>query len=775
MYLSPIFNLVLLFAVAAGFKSSSRDHSANDYYVLELGVATSPDHVASRLTMTYEGQLGELDGHHVFSCHKSPDDIVKPLLRGRKRNKRDFTRSDILDGVHLAKKLVLRRPWEKRTIPPTPRLPSSARAPKEDAPDERLITQRDELVRALDIHDPIFNEQWHLLNVHQRGHDINVTAVWLQGITGANATVAIVDDGLDMDSDDLRTNYYADGSFDFNDRRPDPRPVFSNDQHGTRCAGEVSAARNNACGIGVAYDSNVSGIRILSQLISEADEAEAMIYDYQHNDIYSCSWGPLDNGRTMEAPDILVKRAMLKGIQHGRGGRGSVYVFASGNGAASDDNCNFDGYANSIYSITIGAIDRTGQHPFYSEACSALLAVTYSSGSGDAIHTTDVGRDNCYDGHSGTSAAAPLAAGVYALALQVRPDLSWRDMQWLSVVTAVPFNEVDGDWQPTRIGKRFSHTFGYGKIDSYALVEVAKSWNNRKPQSWYLTPKIDIGQRIPQGPGGLAVSFNVGVDELKGANLERVEHVTVTINVKHTRRGDLSVDLISPEGIVSHMATARRLDEAVAGYENWTFMSVAHWGESGIGNWTISIKDTRENEHSGTFVDWRLQLWGECIHPEHATLLPMPSEEEEEEEDDDNNAVVSPTVYATDMPGPENTILSTAASLHTGRPAKIEPNKSDSVQPTGTTQAMENSNPKFANISASLHVWLALILAFILCAGVGAWLWGPRCQRWRISSRDNYEFQTLRESDGEELVGEDIVDPGSDISDDGIEAPTAIR
>ncbi|EXK26314.1 hypothetical protein FOMG_17059 [Fusarium oxysporum f. sp. melonis 26406] len=699
MYLSPIFNLVLLFAVAAGFKSSSRDHSANDYYVLELGVATSPDHVASRLAMTYEGQLGELDGHHVFSCHKSPDDIVKPLLRGRKRNKRDFTRSDILDGVHLAKKLVLRRPWEKRTIPPTPRLPSSARAPKEDAPDERLITQRDELVRALDIHDPIFNEQWHLLNVHQRGHDINVTAVWLQGITGANATVAIVDDGLDMDSDDLRTNYYADGSFDFNDRRPDPRPVFSNDQHGTRCVGEVSAARNNACGIGVAYDSNISGIRILSQLISEADEAEAMI-----------------------------------------------------------------------------TVTLTGQHPFYSEACSALLAVTYSSGSGDAIHTTDVGRDNCYDGHSGTSAAAPLAAGVYALALQVRPDLSWRDMQSLSVVTAVPFNEVDGDWQPTRIGKRFSHTFGYGKIDSYALVEVAKSWNNRKPQSWYLTPKIDIGQQIPQGPGGLAVSFNVGVDELKGANLERVEHVTVTINVKHTRRGDLSVDLISPEGIVSHMATARRLDEAVAGYENWTFMSVAHWGESGIGNWTISIKDIRENEHSGTFVDWRLQLWGECIHPEHATLLPMPSEEEEEEEeDDDNNAVVSPTAYATDMPGPENTILSTAASLHTGRPAKIEPNKSDSVQPTGTTQAMENSNPKFANISASLHVWLALILAFILCAGVGAWLWGPRCQRWRISSRDDYEFQTLRESDGEELVGEDIVDPGFDISDDGIEAPTAIR
>ncbi|KAH8779928.1 subtilase [Diaporthe sp. PMI_573] len=771
MYLLPILNLVALFAVAAGFKSPSRDHSTHDYYVLELGVATSADHVASRLGMTYEGQLGELDGHHVFSCHKSPDDIVKPLLRGRKRGKRDSAHPDILDGVYLAKKLVLRQPWEKRTIPPPPRLPVSARAPKEDAPDERLITQRDDLVRALDIHDPIFNEQWHLLNVRQIGHDINVTAVWLQGITGANATVAIVDDGLDMDSDDLRPNYYAAGSFDFNDRRADPRPVLSNDNHGTRCAGEVSAARNKACGIGVAYDSNISGIRILSKLISEADEAEAMIYDYQHNDIYSCSWGPLDNGRTMEGPDILIRRAMLKGIQHGRGGRGSVYVFASGNGAASDDNCNFDGYANSIYSITIGAIDRTGHHPAYSEACSALLTVTYSSGSGDAIHTTDVGRDKCYEGHSGTSAAAPLAAGVYALALQVRPDLSWRDLQWLSVTTAVPVNEDDGDWQPTKIGKKFSHTFGYGKIDSYALVEAAKDWHNRKPQSWYFTPKINIGQPIPQGQSGLSVSFAVGADELKGANLERVEHVAVTVNVKHTRRGDLSVDLISPEGIVSHMATARRLDEAVAGYENWTFMSVAHWGESGIGKWTISIKDARENEHSGTFVDWRLQLWGECIYPEHATLLTMPSEEEEDDDDDDD-AVMAPTAHATDM----NIILSsTATSLHTGRPAKIEPTKSDSVEPTGATQVMENSESQFANISGSLHLWLALVLSLIMCAGVGAWLWVPRCWRWRATSRDDYEFQTLHESDGEELVGEDMADPGSDTSDDDIEVPVAIR
>jgi hypothetical protein len=87
----------------------------------------------------------------------------------------------------------------------------------------------------------------------------------------------------------------------------------------------------------------------------------------------------------MEAPGRLIVKAMLNGVQNGRQGKGSIFVFASGNGGAVDDQCNFDGYTNSLMSITVGAIDRKGLHPFYSEACSANMVVTFSSGSGDNI------------------------------------------------------------------------------------------------------------------------------------------------------------------------------------------------------------------------------------------------------------------------------------------------------------------------------------------------------------------------------------------------------
>lgn len=162
-------------------------------------------------------------------------------------------------------------------------------------------------------------------------------------------------------------------------------PRLDDDVHGTRCAGEIAALKNDVCGMGVAYNAKVSGVRILSSDITEGDEAAALNYKYQENQIYSCSWGPPDLGEVAEGPKGIVLEAMKNGIERGRNGKGSIFVFASGNGGHYDDNCNFDGYTNSIYTITVGAIDRLGNYPSYAEKCAAQFFVTYSSGSGHHI------------------------------------------------------------------------------------------------------------------------------------------------------------------------------------------------------------------------------------------------------------------------------------------------------------------------------------------------------------------------------------------------------
>jgi kexin len=585
LWLSP---LLFTFDVRA----TTRDYERNDYFALHLHPTAVPEDVAQRLDIQFEGLVGELRNHYIFSC---PKDSCQELeydfdeLQWRKnRRRRSLARRQIshnLDGVLWSEKQQLRQRHAKR-IPPAPAL--SPRAPRDNAvsraddqAQQDAIQRLNSIAESLNMKDPIFKEQWHLFNPIQLGHDMNVTGLWLEGVTGNGTISAVIDDGLDFRSNDLKDNFYAAGSWDFNDPGPEPLPRLFDDKHGTRCAGEIAAVKNDVCGVGMAYDGQISGIRILSKPISDEDEAASVNYHYQENDIYSCSWGPPDDGQTMEAPSVLIQQAIMNGVQNGRGGLGSVFVFAAGNGAASDDNCNFDGYTNSIYSITVGGIDRAGNHPYYSESCSAQLVVTYSSGHNDAIHTTDVvdndGGDQCYNGHGGTSAAGPLVVGVVALAMSARPELTWRDLQYLCVETAVPIHEDDGSWQNTTIGRRFSHMYGYGKVDAYRFVDAARSWQLVKPQAWFHSPWLSVQHKIPEGDQGLAASFEVTEEMLSTANLERLEHVTVTMNVEHTRRGDLSVDLISPNGLISHLATNRAHDAEPVGYDDWTFMSVLHW------------------------------------------------------------------------------------------------------------------------------------------------------------------------------------------------------
>ncbi|KAI9848475.1 MAG: pheromone processing endoprotease [Thelocarpon superellum] len=751
-----------------------RSYETHDYYAVHLDAASSPSHLADTLGLTHDGPLGELPDHHIFSAPRHDDDVVDNALRElrRRRGKRDVGQAaHVLDAVLFSQKQKLKPRLEKRgpfIAPRDPAPPPLGTGPPRAAPsgNDAGILEQYEIAQALEIHDPIFTEQWHLFNPLQRGEDVNVTGLWKQGITGHNATVAIVDDGLDMDSDDLKDNYFAEGSYDFNDQTLEPRPRLAEDRHGTRCAGEIAAVKNNVCGVGVAWDSKVAGVRILSKKISDADEAVAMNYAYQKNQIYSCSWGPPDDGQAMDAPGILIKKAMVNAVQNGRGGKGSIYVFASGNGAGNDDNCNFDGYTNSIYSITVGAVDRKGLHPYYSEKCCAQLVVTYSSGSGDAIHTTDVGENQCYSNHGGTSAAAPLAAGIFALVLSVRPDLSWRDLQYLTMQTAVPFNDDDGEWQTTTIGKRFSHKFGYGKLDAYAIVEAAKDFRSVKPQAWYKSPWMHIKQEIPVGDMGLASTLEVTQEDLTKANLARLEHITVTMNVEHGKRGDVSVELRSPNNVVSHLSATRRNDQSTYGYEDWTFMSVVHWGESGLGTWTVIVKDTVQDGFRGNFTDWRITLWGECIDESKATLLPMPTLSDD---DDHETMPGSATTTIIGLVPTSTASLPSIPTDHIDRPVNEKPGApQDEMVPTSATSATPSASAEPPSSSASDHflpsffptfgvskrtqIWIygALTIIVLFCVGLGAYFYLARRKRLRNNPRDNYEFEMLADAEDRE-------------------------
>ena len=62
----------------------------------------------------------------------------------------------------------------------------------------------------------------------------------------------------------------------------------------------AAVANNSMCAVGIAYNSKVGGIRILDGNILDALEARALSFNRNHIDIYSASWGPDDNGQTVD-------------------------------------------------------------------------------------------------------------------------------------------------------------------------------------------------------------------------------------------------------------------------------------------------------------------------------------------------------------------------------------------------------------------------------------------------------------------------------------------
>ncbi|CAO3607531.1 unnamed protein product [Cunninghamella echinulata] len=647
--------------------------------------------------------------------------------------------------------------------------------------------------KTLNIADPGFSRQWHLVNLDDFGNDINITSVWKEGITGNGTTVAILDDGLDYQSRDLADNFFAEGSYDFNDHVDLPTPVLWNDYHGTRCAGQIAAVKNDACGVGIAYNSKVSGIRILSGEITDVDEAAALNYNYHENHIFSCSWGPPDDGRTMEAPTGMLADAFKNGIENGRHGKGSIYVFATGNGGDAGDNCNFDGYTNSIYTITVGALDHANRHPSYAERCSAQLVVTYSSGGGKSIYTTNHGNEECTDIHGGTSAAAPNAAGIFALVLSIRPDLTWRDMQHLCVQTALPVDLDDSDWKKLPSGRMYNHKYGYGKLDTWAIIQAAKKFKNVNKQTHLILPVNMTKTEIPDTSNGKhkrALKSTVQVTEgmIKAAGLLRLEHITATVNIEHQRRGDIQIILESPSKVESELAAVRHGDASNQAIVDWKFMSVKHWEENPIGNWTLLIYDEHNPTTKGSLLNWTLTLFGE-LDP---NFQGEPNYQPDVSHDTTND---TPTSALKSSATPTETKTTESHSL---RPTRVKPssnatstvNTSSSTSPSTEATAStpithlndeadpnNNNNNKSAdeeNVSESSNGnGSGIVYGFIgtiAILGIATGMYARKKKYWRspgiptqssLQPSQGYEFEEFKNDEDDE------VERGHDDDDDG--------
>lgn len=457
-----------------------------------------------------------------------------------------------------------------------------------------------------------FPQQWHLKPTTIKGQainaDANVEAAWSLS-NGTGTIIAIIDDGMDLDHEEFRTAGKIVAPRDVTRQTNEPRPG-NRDNHGTACAG-VACANGNVGASGVAPGARLMPIRLASGLGSQA-EADAFVWAAQNGaDVISCSWGPPDgvwydpndpvHNQVVPLPDST-RLAMDFAINQGRNGKGSVILFAAGNGNESVDN---DGYASYEKVIAVAACNDSSVKSAYSDFGNAVWCA-FPSNDGrpsktPGIWTTDrsgrVGYNpgnanqgdaagNYTNSFGGTSSACPGAAGVAALIIARNPNLRWDQVRDIIKQSCDRIDQQGGNYDAS--GR--SPFYGYGRMNARKAVELAMP-EQESPVSIFTAV-----QDVP------IKDLETSTLTLAIANTDLIKSIKVSVDIEHTYIGDLVVTLKAPvemgvDPMLLHNREGAATDNIKKTYDEVNAPGIgACKGKSPQGTWTLEVADKAQRD-----------------------------------------------------------------------------------------------------------------------------------------------------------------------------------
>ena len=510
------------------------------------------------------------------------------------------------------------------------------------------------------------------------GMDINVEEVWAMGITGKGVRIAVSDRGLDILHQDFQGQLLDGEHRNYNDPElaptyiGDPSPTDDDHDHGTSVAGLIIMAAHNEIGSrGVAYGAKVAGLG------GGVGNGDAILLEQAQGDfdIFNYSWGKLSC--QFNSREINYVNQLKHGVEHLRDGKGALYIKSAGNDftGAPREFCDSNADKQDTYVgnasiatehaypwvVVVGAVNARGVRAAYSVPGSSLWVVapggekttpagenivrspsmltTDLSGCERGYHRTDIedellqfnfgGNAKTLDPRcdyvsvwSGTSASAPVVAGVVALMLEANPDLTWRDVRHILAKTS---RKVDADrsslshpldrdlaghtyqqtWVTNQAGYSFHNWYGFGMVDALAAVKAAQDYSTdlgTLVESAWIDSSTTLDQTIPDNSAaGVTHALNVTADLV-------VEVVQIKVTLTHQAVGEIGLELTGPSGTKSILMPINSMmaDDDMA---DAPLASNAFYGEDSGGDWTIKVIDPSAGQ-TGTLNKWSIKIFG---------------------------------------------------------------------------------------------------------------------------------------------------------------------
>ncbi|MFF5425169.1 MULTISPECIES: S8 family serine peptidase [unclassified Streptomyces] len=471
---------------------------------------------------------------------------------------------------------------------------------------------------AVTPNDTEYAKQWDLF---EATGGMNVPAAW-DKTTGSGVTVAVIDTGYAAHSD-LAANTVAGYDFistssdarDGNGRDADAKDegdwnatdgecgtgsrASNSSWHGTHVAGTIGAVTNNTKGIaGIAYGSKVQHVRVLGKCGgSSSDIADAITWasggsvpgvpaNATPAKVINLSLG----GASSTCPSVY-QTAINGAVQ-----RGTTVVVAAGN-----SNANTSGFtpANCSNVITVASTSREGNRSYYSNYGTA---VDVSAPGGETRRATDtpgtittpengilstlnagttVQSTENYKPYQGTSMAAPHIAGLAALLKSAKSTLTPADIE-----TAIKSNA-----RP--LPGTCSGGCGSGIADAAKTVN-AVTGTTTPPTGTVFTNGTDVTI-----VDNATVSSSIAVTGRTG---NAPAALKVDVDIRHTWRGDLVIDLVAPDGTVRNLKASSSSDSTDNVITTYT---VDASSEVANGTWKLQVRDVASGD-TGYINSWSL-------------------------------------------------------------------------------------------------------------------------------------------------------------------------